>query len=65
VPLVERGLLSEGPDALRAKLRARITPLLEAAGLAEPLLGRRLPWERWDAQARRLQPAAQTKTASS
>jgi phenylacetate-CoA oxygenase PaaI subunit len=64
-PLVERGLLAEGPDRLRAKLRARLAPLLEAAGLAEPLLGRRLPWERWNAQARRLQPEAQTNTASS
>jgi ring-1,2-phenylacetyl-CoA epoxidase subunit PaaC len=52
-PLVTAGLLSDGPDELRAKLRARLEPLF-AAAQAEPLFARKLPWDRWDANARRL-----------
>jgi ring-1,2-phenylacetyl-CoA epoxidase subunit PaaC len=48
------GLLSEGPKQLRASLRARLEPVLTEAQLAEPLLTRALPWDRWDAPARRL-----------
>jgi phenylacetate-CoA oxygenase PaaI subunit len=52
-PLVAAGLLAEGPDVLRARLEARLAPALESAGLAR-LLERRLPWDGWDPQARRL-----------
>jgi phenylacetate-CoA oxygenase PaaI subunit len=42
-PLVAGGLLAEGPDALRARLKTRLAPLLEAASLTSllerPLLG--------------------------
>jgi phenylacetate-CoA oxygenase PaaI subunit len=53
-PLASAGLLAEGPDALRRRLRARIEPALDEVQLAEPLLARSLPWERWDSAARRL-----------
>jgi len=56
-PLAAAGLLSADPDALRQQLRARLEPVLTAAGLAEPLLARPLPWPRWDPAARRLRPA--------
>ena len=48
------GLLSENPEGLRKQLRARLEPLLDEAGLGEPLFGRQLPWDRWDPAARRL-----------
>ena len=51
----DAGLLSDGPDALRAKLRARLEPLLQPAR-ASVLFERKLPWDRWDANARRLSP---------
>ena len=53
-PLSNAGILTETPDALRKNLRARLEPVLDEAGLAEPLLGRPLPWSRWDPAARRL-----------
>jgi phenylacetate-CoA oxygenase PaaI subunit len=56
-PLSEAGLLASLPDALRRTLRARLEPLLDEVGIAEPLLGRSLPWDRWDPLARRLAPA--------
>jgi phenylacetate-CoA oxygenase PaaI subunit len=56
--LQRNGVLSAGPDALRERLRARVAPVLEATGLAAGLLGRDLPWDRWDAQARRLAPTS-------
>jgi ring-1,2-phenylacetyl-CoA epoxidase subunit PaaC len=48
------GVLAEAPDALRKRLRGRLEPLLDDAGLGEPLFVRQLPWDRWDASARRL-----------
>jgi phenylacetate-CoA oxygenase PaaI subunit len=54
-PLSEAGLLASAPDALRRTLRARLEPVLDEVGIAEPLLARSLPWERWDPLARRLQ----------
>jgi 1,2-phenylacetyl-CoA epoxidase catalytic subunit len=53
-PLHTGGVLSDGPDALRKRLRGKLEPLLDEAGLGEPLFVRQLPWERWDARARRL-----------
>jgi len=53
-PLAASGLLSAGPDALRQSLRARLEPVLDETGIAEPLLARELPWDRWDAATRRL-----------
>jgi phenylacetate-CoA oxygenase PaaI subunit len=52
-PLVSAGLLAEGADALRGRLTARLSPVLDQAGLSS-LVQRRLPWERWDPAARRL-----------
>jgi 1,2-phenylacetyl-CoA epoxidase catalytic subunit len=52
-PLVSAGLLAEGPDALRARLTARLSPALDQAGLSS-LVQRPLPWNRWDPAARRL-----------
>lgn len=56
--LADAGLLAAGPAGLRARLRARVEPLLAAlpatAGLVADLAARPLPWDRWDAQARRL-----------
>jgi hypothetical protein len=46
--------LSETPDGLRRKLRARLEPLLDEAELGEPLFTRDLPWSRWDPVTRRL-----------
>jgi len=60
-PMVEQltrdGVLSRGSDALRDRLCARLRPALDAAGLGASLAGRPLPWDRWDAPARRLRPA--------
>ena len=50
---VSAGLLAEGPDALRDRLRARLAPLLTETGYAE-ILDRPLPWDRWDPTARQL-----------
>lgn len=47
------GLIAGEPDGLRERLRGRVAPVLEAGGLAE-LLERALPWDRWDAKARRV-----------
>jgi phenylacetate-CoA oxygenase PaaI subunit len=55
--LERSGLLANGPDALRGRLLARVEPALEATGLLDDLSGRSLPWDRWDAGARRLRPA--------
>lgn len=52
-PLVSAGLLAEGPDALRARLTAKLSPVLDQAGLGS-LVQRSLPWDRWDPVARRL-----------
>jgi phenylacetate-CoA oxygenase PaaI subunit len=52
-PLVAAGLLAHDPDTLRQHLRARLEPLLQPAE-AEALFARPLPWQRWDAGARRL-----------
>jgi phenylacetate-CoA oxygenase PaaI subunit len=53
-PLSEAGLLASPPDELRRMLRARLEPALDEVGIAEPLIARSLPWERWDPLARRL-----------
>ena len=53
-PLHRGGVLAEGPDGLRKRLRGRLEPLLDEAGLGEPLFVRSLPWDRWDPRARRL-----------
>jgi len=54
VPLSQAGILSDNPDGLRRKLRARLEPLLDEAEVGEPLFTRELPWSRWDAEKRRL-----------
>ena len=54
VPLSQAGILSDNPDGLRRKLRARLEPLLDETELGEPLFTRELPWPRWDAETRRL-----------
>jgi 1,2-phenylacetyl-CoA epoxidase catalytic subunit len=51
--LLGAGLITAGPDQLRVRLSARIGPVLETAGLAK-LADRPLPWNGWDAAARRL-----------
>ena len=60
-PMIEQltrdRVLSRGSDALRERLCARLRPALDAVGLGASLAGRSLPWDRWDAQARRLRPA--------
>jgi 1,2-phenylacetyl-CoA epoxidase catalytic subunit len=53
-PLADARLLADTPDGLRRKLRARLEPLLDEVGLAEPLLARALPWAEWDPASRRL-----------
>jgi 1,2-phenylacetyl-CoA epoxidase catalytic subunit len=55
-PLAAAGVLSETPDGLRTKLRARLEPLLDDADVGEPLFPRPLPWSRWDPVTRRLGP---------
>ena len=57
-PLVGAGLVTAGPDALRERLRARVGPVLDDVGLADELLPRELPWERWDSAERRLRAGA-------
>jgi phenylacetate-CoA oxygenase PaaI subunit len=53
-PLASAGVLAASPEALRKQLRGRLEPVLDEVGLAEPLLARTLPWQHWDATARRL-----------
>ena len=55
-PLAAAGVLSDNPEGLRRKLRARLEPLLDEAEVGEPLFTRQLPWARWDAHTRRLRP---------
>ncbi len=55
--LTAAGILAAGPGDLRDRLRQRVSPALEEAGLAGALLARTLPWERWDPRERRLRPA--------
>jgi phenylacetate-CoA oxygenase PaaI subunit len=52
--LVAAGILASGPDELREQLRARLQPVVEAAGLGEDLASGSLAWDRWDATRRRL-----------
>ena len=47
-------LLDANPDQLRVRMRERLEPVISSAELLE----RPLPWERWDAAARRLRAAA-------
>jgi hypothetical protein len=53
-PLAAAGILSDNPEGLRRKLRARLEPLLDEAEVGEPLFTRQLPWGRWDPTTRRL-----------
>jgi phenylacetate-CoA oxygenase PaaI subunit len=53
-PLQAASLLAASPNDLRQRLRARLEPVLDEVGLAEPLLARELPWSDWDPVARRL-----------
>jgi phenylacetate-CoA oxygenase PaaI subunit len=53
-PLHQAQLIAAGPEQLRERLLARLTPDLQEAGLAVRLVSRRLPWDRWDPSARRL-----------
>jgi 1,2-phenylacetyl-CoA epoxidase catalytic subunit len=53
-PLADGHVLADKPDGLRKHLRARLEPVLDEVGIAEPLLARTLPWLRWDQAARRL-----------
>jgi phenylacetate-CoA oxygenase PaaI subunit len=52
--LMKADVLSANPETMREWLSARLLPGLEAAGFAADLKKRSLPWERWDARARRL-----------
>jgi len=52
-PLVTAGLLSEGPDQLRKRLRSKLDSVLDPRHTA-PLDARNLPWPRWDPIARSL-----------
>ena len=52
--LFEARLLGQSPDALRQRLHARLEPVLDEVGIAEPLLAREPPWPDWDSTARRL-----------
>jgi phenylacetate-CoA oxygenase PaaI subunit len=52
--LWRRRLLAAGPDTLRANLVDRLRPDLARAGLADALLERDLPWQRWSSAERRL-----------
>jgi ring-1,2-phenylacetyl-CoA epoxidase subunit PaaC len=52
-PLVKAGILAEDSDALRERLRIRLTPLLTDVGHVE-ILDRPLPWDRWDPTTRQL-----------
>ena len=54
--LCQAGMLAQGPDELRQRLESRLRPTLESAGFGGELLGRSLPWDRWDPRARRLRP---------
>jgi phenylacetate-CoA oxygenase PaaI subunit len=47
-------VVSDGPEALRARLRGRLEPVLDEAGL-DALFDRPLPWRSWEPRARRLQ----------
>lgn len=55
--LKDAGVLTAGPEAMRERLCARLLPGLESAGFAAEIKKRTLPWEHWDARARRLRPA--------
>jgi phenylacetate-CoA oxygenase PaaI subunit len=48
------GMLRDAPERLRGRLLERLTPILESVGVADGLVSRALPWERWDRSARRL-----------
>ncbi len=56
--LVRAGILAAGPEQLRKRLRARLSAVREAIGLLVELSAGSLPWDRWDARARRLRPVA-------
>ena len=64
--LYDDGMLDAPPDTLRSRYLAVIMPTLQRVGLEEPVTqdaatgdwrpSRPLPWERWDAERRRLRP---------
>jgi phenylacetate-CoA oxygenase PaaI subunit len=62
--LADARLLADHPDGLRRQLRARLEPVLDQVGIAEPLLARPLPWPRWDRTARRLSSQYPSQTCS-
>jgi ring-1,2-phenylacetyl-CoA epoxidase subunit PaaC len=72
--LVEEGLSAAAPSALRAKLLARVAPVLAQAGLAEPLgirqdgegwtAGASLSFDGWDARTRRAGGSLDEETAA-
>jgi phenylacetate-CoA oxygenase PaaI subunit len=72
--LVDEGLVTAGPSALRAKFLAKVAPVLADAGLAEGLeiardgdgwsIGRALDWAGWDEATRRSGGALDEETAS-
>jgi phenylacetate-CoA oxygenase PaaI subunit len=52
------GMLSSDPNAMRARLLARLEPQLQASGLTADLVSRPIPWDRWDPTARQLKGAS-------
>ena len=63
--LTGAGMVAAKPDSLRERLLARIRPVLEETDLFSEFSTRRLPWDRWDAEMRRLRPAASPSTRDS
>jgi phenylacetate-CoA oxygenase PaaI subunit len=47
-------MLRDGPERLRRRLLDRLKPTLVSVGLADGLVSRALPWDRWDRGPRRL-----------
>jgi 1,2-phenylacetyl-CoA epoxidase catalytic subunit len=52
--LASAGLLAHGPNALRQNLLGCLEPLLHEIDVGASLLGRDLPWDRWNPAGRRL-----------
>jgi phenylacetate-CoA oxygenase PaaI subunit len=53
-PLAAAGILAQPPAELRARLAARLEPVLRPLGVSEGLVARELPWSDWDPRARRI-----------
>jgi phenylacetate-CoA oxygenase PaaI subunit len=54
--LVAEGVIAAMPDALRQGYLAAILPVLQSVAIALPV-AQPLPWDRWHADSRRLEPA--------